>query len=131
MNNKHERDAELFALYRKLMRENHITHTEAVRAAVNSPASRFWVSPNYLYHEISNRRKGCSHVRRREMKKTVLYDHLYSDYLKMKDRPLSRDLSLEALCDLLVNRPAPSFFLSAKRADEIIKLCKKKTTSCF
>ncbi len=126
MTNTQERNAELYALYRKYMREGHTTHSEAVRAAVNSPASRFWVSPNYLYQEISNRRKGCRHVRQREMKKTVLYDYLYCDYLKMKDRPLSRGLSLEALCDLLVNRPAPSFFLSEKRADEIIKSWKRE-----
>ena len=121
MENANERNAELYALYRKFMRETNSTHSEAVRAAVNSPASRYWVSPNYLYRMITNKRHGESHSPLRRMKKSSLYDCLYSDFLKMKEQPLCRDLSMEAICDLLVNRPAPSFFLSEKRGDEIIK----------
>ena len=121
MDNRQERNAELYALYRKFMRFPHSTHSEAVRAAVNSPASRYWVSPNYLYRMIVDKQHGGSHSPRRRQKKSGLYDRLYSDYLKMKEQPLCRNLSMEAICDLLVNRPAPSFFLSEKRGDEIIK----------
>ena len=121
MDNRFERDAELFALYRRFMRETNTTHAEAVRAAVNSPASRFWVSPNYLYREIHRRRQGECHPLCRRLRKSGLYERLYDDYLHMRERPLCRDLSMEAMCDLLVNRPAPSFFLSEKRGDEIIR----------
>lgn len=121
MDNTRERDAELFASYCRYIRNSNTTHAQAVRAAVNSPASRYWVSPNYLYREIVRRRKGETHDERRKLRKSNLYDRLYTDYLTIRMRPLSRDLSMEALCDLLVNRPAPSFFLSEKRGDEIIK----------
>jgi hypothetical protein len=121
MDNTRERDAELFASYCRYIRNSNTTHAQAVRAAVNSPASRYWVSPNYLYREIVRRRKGETHDERRKLRKSDLYDRLYADYLTIRLRPLCRDLSMEALCDLLVNRPAPSFFLSEKRGDEIIK----------
>ena len=121
MENTRERDAELFASYCRYIRNSNTTHAQAVRAAVNSPASRYWVSPNYLYREIIRRRQGDSHEFVRKYRKSDLYDRLYDDYLHMRMRPLCRDLSMEALCDLLVNRPAPSFFLSEKRGNEIIK----------
>ena len=121
MDNTRERDAELYALYRKIMQKEKVTHTEAVRAAVNSPASRYWVSPNYLYREIQRRRHGSPHLLHRQTRKSSLYERLYYDYLNIRDRPLTRNLSMEAICDMLVNRPAPSFFLSEKRGDEIIK----------
>lgn len=121
MTNTQERNAELYALYRKYMRKDHITHSEAVRAAVNSPASRFWLSPNYLYYVFTTIRKGTCPCPHRKQKKSPLYKQLYADFLELKERPLYRNLSMEAICDLLVSRPAPSFFLSEKRADEIIK----------
>ena len=121
MENTHERDAELFASYCRYIRQTNTTHAQAVKAAVNSPASRYWISPNYLYREIIRRRHGDSHLPSRKLMKSSLYDQLYNDYLDMRMRPLWRDLSMEALCDLLVNRPAPSFFISEKRGDEIIR----------
>lgn len=126
MENIKERDAELFASYCRYIRNNNTTHAQAVRAAVNSPASRYWVSPNYLYREIVRRRHGDSLHPARKHRKTDIYDQLYVDYLDMRLRPLYRNLSMEALCDLLVNRPAPSFFISEKRGDEIIKRCRQR-----
>ena len=126
MENTRERDAELFASYCRYIRNSNATHAQAVRAAVNSPASRYWVSPNYLYREIVRRRQGGSMNPVRKCRKTDIYDQLYEDYLDMRLRPLYRNLSMEALCDLLVNRPAPSFFISEKRGDEIIKRCRRR-----
>ena len=122
MENTKERDYELYAAYRKFMNEINVTHAKAVALAVKSPASRYWVSPNYLYREIHRRESGGeSKDKSRTMRKSPLYDSLYSDYLSIRERPTCRGLSKLALCDLLVNRPAPSFFISEKRADEIIQ----------
>ncbi len=122
MENTKERDYELYAAYRRFMNEINVTHAKAVELAVKSPASRYWVSPNYLYREIRRREAGKETEKKsRTMRKSPLYDRLYSDYLTIRERPTCRGLSKLALCDLLVNRPAPSFFLSEKRADEIIQ----------
>ena len=121
MDNTEERDAELYATYRKFMNELNTTHAEAVRAAVNAPASRYWVSPNYLYREIRRREQGRAGKLNRPLCKSRLYDRLYSDYLSIRERPLYRNMPIYALCDFLVARPAPSFFLSEKRGDEIVK----------
>ena len=122
MDNTQERNSELYAAYIKLMREVNITHSEAVHRAVNSPASRYYVSPNYLYREILRRERGEETPQRaRTMRKTGIYDHLFSEYLSMKSRPIYNGLSKLALCDLVVNSPAPCFFLSDKRGDEIIR----------
>ena len=123
MENTQERDAELYRAYRRFMNELNTSHREAVKAAVNSPASRYYVSPNYLYREILRRErsKQCNANTPSRYVKHSVYDKLYSDYLSMRDRPLSRGLSMEAICDLLVNRPAPSFFIGEKRGDEVIK----------
>ena len=134
------RDRELYAAYRKFMNEINVNHAKAVALAVKSPASRYWVSPNYLYREIRKREKmekdlqngkkpkkkrGCEGCKRRTFRKSSLYDSLYSDYLSIRLRPTYRDLPIQMVCDLLVNRPAPSFYLSEKRADEIIASLKK------
>ena len=141
MENTQERNHELYAAYLKFMNEINVTHAEAVALAVKSPASRYWVSPNYLYREIKRRERinkeekkdgkakrsksedlkysksGC---RKRMLRKSALYDALYSDYLTIRMRPTYRNLPIQTVCDLLVNRPAPSFFLSEKRAEECI-----------
>ena len=156
MENTKERDRELYAAYCRYISNANVNHAKAVALAVKSPASRYWVSPNYLYREIMKRENAeqCSKCRlelkmkkggagkplhckntacrcradpeagqmekARTMRKSVLYDILYSDYLSIKLRPTCRNLSKLTLCDLLVNRPAPAFFISEKRADEII-----------
>lgn len=141
MENTQERNHELYEAYLKFMNEINVTHAEAVALAVKSPASRYWVSPNYLYREIKRRERinkeekkdgkakrsksedlkysksGC---RKRMLRKSALYDALYSDYLTIRMRPTYRNLPIQTVCDLLVNRPAPSFFLSEKRAEECI-----------
>ena len=122
MENTQERDNELYAIYRRFMKEINVTHAKAVELAVKSPASRYWVSPNYLYREIRRREAGNEMKEKsRTMRKSSVYDSLYSDYLTIRERPTYCGLSKLALCDLLVNRPAPSFFISEKRADEIIQ----------
>ena len=120
MDNIQERNAELRKLYRKFMNEVNTTHSEAVKAAVNSPASRYWVSPTYLYREILRRKAGKPNKVKRPYGKTSVYDQLYSDYLTISQRPMYRDMPLPMLCDLLVARPAPRFFISEKRASEVI-----------
>ena len=67
-----------------------------------------------------------SYKPRRKLTKSSVYDLLYSDYLSIRQRPTCRGLSMLAMCDLLVNRPAPSFFISTKRADECIASVKAK-----
>ena len=156
MEHTNERDQELFAAYRRFMNELNVSHAEAVAKAVASPASRYWISPNYLYREIRKREraeKAAKHTEkdskskkattegndseshsstersdkpRRKLTKSSVYDLLYSDYLSIRQRPTCRGLSMLAMCDLLVNRPAPSFFISTKRADECIASVKAK-----
>lgn len=156
MENTKERDRELYAAYRRFLGEANVNHAKAVALAVKSPASRYWVSPNYLYREIMKREKAercmkCRQVSKRKygkvgntslcsptacrcrsepedgkagktraMRKSILYDRLYADYLSLRLKPTCRKLSILTLCDLLVNRPAPAFFISEKRAEEII-----------
>ena len=128
MDNTQERNSELYAAYIRFMKEVNITHSEAVHRAVNSPASRYYVSPNYLYREILRRERGEDAPQRaRTLHKTGIYDHLFSEYLTMRGRPTCRGLSKLALCDLVVNHPAPCFFLSDKRGDEIIReVCQQR-----
>lgn len=121
MENIEERNAELRAIYRKFMHEVNVTHAEAVKAAVNSPASRYWVSPNYLYREILRRKAGKTTNMKRAYGKTAVYDQLYSDYLSIRNKTMYKDMPLPMLCDLLVARPAPRFYMSEKRAEEVIR----------
>ena len=165
MENTQERNHELYEAYLKFMNEINVTHAEAVALAVKSPASRYWVSPNYLYREIRRRErmekeekmaeknkrkkaeakkkegKGKSaeseelkfcqrRCRKRMLRKSALYDALYSDYLTIRMRPTYRNLPIQTVCDLLVNRPAPSFFLSEKRAEECINKSREMRVEC-
>lgn len=123
-----ERDNELYEAYKAAFRKRGMTHQKAIHAAINSQASRFWVSPCYIYRDIlarirgyagagdpsSRRKHGCRKIRE------DLYDELYRAYLRLAESRYFKGCSPLFIVSFVVNRPAPKYYISYVRARNII-----------
>lgn len=123
-----ERDRELYITFKKLFSSKNITYTEAVREAVNSPCSRYYISSDFIYREILQRLKGNQRIRRKHPRSTreKAYDQLFAKFLELSQLREFKGCSIRFISSFLVGRPAPSFFLSLRRAKSIIAKTRKK-----
>lgn len=118
-----ERDEELFKAFKKAYSRKGVTYEEAIREAVNSPCSRYWVSPDYVYREVLARLKGYNWNKRRKQVRGIrekAYKDLYERFLVLSQRREFKGCSTRFISSFLVVHPAPSFFLSVRRAADII-----------
>ena len=123
-----ERDRELYITFKKLFSSKNSTYTEAVREAVNSPCSRYYISSDFIYREILQRLKGNQRIRRKHPRSTreKAYDQLFEKFLELSQLREFKGCSTRFISSFLVGRPAPSFFLSLRRAKSIIAKTRKK-----
>ena len=117
---KQERDRELYLTYLRGLREQHFDFThEAADWARNQPASRFYISSRALVNYIGAMAHGSQppamfSQNRKKMK--LLYD-MYLEYMATTpDNKLSR----ERICEMMVNQPAPMFYIGHDSAMKII-----------
>lgn len=125
-----ERNKELFMAYIRAFRDKNVGHAEAVRIAIHSACSRYWISPDYIYREILTRLKPRSqNIRSRPRRgRKRLYDKMFADFLALRNKTTFRGYSAFFLSTFLVNRPAPGFYLSYDRACKIIRQMRKKNS---
>lgn len=124
MNNNIEfismRDRELFEAYRSALRRSDIrSHKEAIHAAINSPTSRFWISPFQAYRCILKLQKGQKSCMRGIRQKMI--SDLYQVFLEMSNnRREFKGCSTYFITGFAVNHSAPGFYISYHRASAII-----------
>lgn len=130
----HQRDEELYQAYKHAFLQPGMTHRQAIHQAINTPTSRYWVSPSYIYRDIlsrirgynakadpaSRRKHGCRPSRHN------LYDELYTIYRRLSRQRYFRGCSTYFLISFVVNRPAPQFYISYVRARNIIARKRKE-----
>lgn len=131
-----QRNAELFGAFKKAMSQSGITFDQAVEAAINSPTSRYWVSPNYVYRDIKARLRGYAtaydpSARRKKVRscKETMYDELWELYQKLSEKAYFKGSSTYFLVSFVVNQKAPRFYLSHRQGLSIIRKMLKENRS--
>lgn len=108
---RQEKDRELYSLYLKGLREQHFSNMhEAADWVRSQPASKFYISSKALVNYIGAMKHGSVPPKMfswNEKKIKILYQ-MYLDFIEKNP---GCNLSRERICEILVEEPAPMFFI--------------------
>ena len=114
----HERNGDLMRAYRKKIEEaNTIVMPVIFELVSQSPASRFWVSEERAAIVISAMAAGKPMPRMRENKREM-FEEIYRRFTILREQHPHK--SVYELVSLIVNQPAPKFYLTARTVGEFI-----------
>ena len=91
---------------------------EAVVLAINSPAKRYWCTAGAAAKALWRLSKGDTLAEMRPTSRER-YQSLYELYLRLREREDLRGKSIFYISCILVEQPAPKFFLTPKTAEKI------------
>lgn len=123
---RQERDRELFSLYNKGLREEHFSNMkEAADWVRNQPAPKFYISSKALVNYIGAMIRGSTPPKmfaqnRKKMK------ILYGMYMEFIAENPNTNLSRDRICEILVEQPAPMFFICQESCIKAILRERKK-----
>lgn len=115
-----ERDKELYEAYRKALWMKDVrSQEEAIRVAIRSRTSRFWISTFRAYRGILSIKKGKSRKGTRSIRQKMIED-IYERYKKLEERNEFRGSSTYFITSFAIYQEAPGFYISYSRALAII-----------
>lgn len=121
-----ERDKELYEAYRKAMRDRSVkSHQEAIEMAINSKASRFYISTFQAYRGILRIRRGEKKEGTRPVRDRMIND-IYERVKELSGRREFKGCSIFFITSFAVFQEAPSFYISYSRALSIISKLKRE-----
>lgn len=124
---KEIRDSEILALYRRYLNESpNIVVSHMLVQIVNSPSSRFWITEQRAAIVLGQMKRGetfpDAYPQKREM-----YKELYRRAEKIwKENP---NMSVYSVASIVVEQPAPSFYMSTTLCNLIISRAKRREWS--
>ena len=114
----HERNCDLMRAYRKKIKEaNTIVMPVIFELVSQSPASRFWVSEERAAIVISAMAAGKPMPRMRENEREM-FEEIFRRFTILREQHPHK--SVYELVSLIVNQPAPKFYLTARTVGEFI-----------
>ena len=121
---RQERDKDLIRVYREVIaRHTHIHLPSVIEEVVSSPSKRFWVSEERAKIVIAEMTRGKSLENMNQTRRNM-YIEIYRRVLLMQQsRP---DLPLSRLVELVIDEPAPCFYLTPQSAKVILHRIKKR-----
>ena len=118
-----QRNEDLMRAYRTEIHEaRHIRVANLFQQVVERPSERFWVSEERAFIVISYMSKGDTLEDMRPLKREM-YEEIYRRNLKLKDK--YPDRTMRQLVSIVVNQPAPKFYIEPASARVIICKIKK------
>lgn len=121
---KELRDKDLMRAYREQIASQRNIHLpDVLRQTVNSPSQRFWVSDTRANIIMSRLRKGDSLPEMNGNKKRMFLEIYRRVCILSEEYP---DMSLSELTSIVVEQPAPCFYITPQSAKVIIHKIKKK-----
>lgn len=118
-----ERMADLMRAYDDYIAScRHIRMTDVYSAVVNRPAARFWVSDVRAALVVSAMQRSEADLAGMWALKREMYEEIYRRVQAL--RSLHPELSTSELCAMVVQQPAPKFYLTAGSAK--IMICKAR-----
>lgn len=113
-----ERNQELLRVYQeKLSEAGYIIMPKIFEQVANSPCSRFWVSEERAAIVISSLLAGKSLLNMRE-NKCEMFDEIFQRFLVLREKYPEK--SIYALATMVVNQPAPKFYMTPRTIGELI-----------
>lgn len=113
-----ERNQELMRVYKeKLSKAGYIVMPKIFEQVANSPCSRFWVSEERAAIVISTLLAGkvVPNMRRN---KREMFDEIFRRFLIVREQYPEK--SIYALAIMVVNQPAPKFYMTPRTVGELI-----------
>lgn len=124
---KEDRDNDLIYVYRLAMENAKypVNITEVLTNVVNSPSKRFWVSSERASNIISEMCAG-NNLSGMKLNKQLMFREIYRRVVQMKDMPRYKNYRLSELVSIVIEQPAPKFYITPESAKIIIHHIKKR-----
>lgn len=114
---QHRNDDIMRAFRQQLVKAKFIVMPEIFELVAQSPASRFWVSEERAAIVIARMLAGKTLPPMRENKREM-FDEIFRRFLLLRKQHPSK--SVYELVAMVVNQPAPKFYLTARTVGEFI-----------
>lgn len=119
------RNKELYDAYKNCMRKKEVkSHQDAIKMAIKSKTSRFWISSFWTYKEILRLKRGKGIMHARADRKRMI-EKIYAIYMALEQKPEFRKCSPYFIVSFALQQPAPEFYISYSRALSIINKMRK------
>lgn len=116
---------ELLKVYREVA-PNCITQKQALERVVRHQASRFFIQPHAAYCKLNGIfRKGEERINVTKAAEVRMYDEIYKRVLELSESPEHFGKSLYELCEIVVNQPAPEFYIEPSSLRGILHVQRK------
>ena len=113
-----QRNRDILRAYRQqLAKASYIVMPEIFQRVADSPASRFWVSEERAAVVVSRMLVGKPFSRMRRNKREM-FEEIFRRFLVLREQ--YPDKSVYELTSIVVNQPAPKFYLTARTVGEFI-----------
>lgn len=113
-----ERNQELMRVYQEeLSKDGYIVMPKIFEQVANSPCSRFWVSEERAAIVISTLLAGKV-IPNMQKNKREMFDEIFRRFLIAREQYPEK--SIYALAIMVVNQPAPKFYMTPRTVGELI-----------
>ncbi len=120
-----ERSRDIMRAYTELIQSCDVIYLPTfLRKLVNMPSKRFWVSAERASIVVSEIMRGKKPLLRMLPTKREMYMEIYNRIIKLKEA--LPELSIYELAQIVVEEPAPKFYLTPGSAKVIIYRIKKQ-----
>ncbi len=124
---KQERDNDLMNVYRLAMKNAKypVNLTEILTRVVNSPSKRFWVSSERASNVISEMYAGKDLAGMKQNKR-LMFREIFRRVKQLQQLSQYKNYRLSELVSIVIEQPAPRFYITADSAKIIIHHIKKR-----
>lgn len=124
---KQERDNDLMNVYRLAMKNAKypVNLTEILTRVVNSPSKRFWVSSERASNVISEMYAGKDLAGMKQNKR-LMFREIFRRVKQLQHLSQYKNYRLSELVSIVIEQPAPRFYITADSAKIIIHHIKKR-----
>ena len=112
--------SELLSVYRKVAPDC-FTQKQALKRVVEHPASRFYIQGHTAYNKLRSYFNGLTDKIpiEKECDKRM-YEEIYRRVVEMSKQPEYYGKSLGQLCEIIVEQPAPEFYMKPEAFRQIL-----------
>ena len=125
------RDFAFYDAYKKaLSSEGEVSHSEAIRIALESPQPRMWVSFYGVYRALLCIVKG-SRRPPKDASRSKLLCEVERKYKMLREKRIFKDMSLFFLASFIISEPSQGFYISEVYAKKLVWKIRKERRAAW